>query len=141
MENPFKLTGYCQVVGCMNHVPSTNESPYCGLHMGEGLCMASLLTVHDYEQCLIAQSACNATGIIYSMSELRERIWNTARQHNKGTEWVNTHPILQLYAYQLAHLCHNREPIEWTGYSEAYQFCCNVRDKKITPDHDYTLRI
>lgn len=110
---------------------------------GERICnwknTCTLLTVWDYEQAINSQSACNATGLINSLNDLREKLWNVARQYGHGTEWVNHHPILQLYAYQLAHLCHGREPIEWEGYHKAYLFCKLVKYGKLTPDHDYTL--
>lgn len=133
MEN--ELTGYCQVVGCMEHVPSNTDNPYCSEHTNK----TPMLTVWDYECAINSQGACNATGLINSLNDLREKIWANARQLNKGTEWVNCHPILQLYAYQLAHLCHGREPIEWEGYHKAYLFCKLVKYGKLTPDHDYTL--
>ena len=110
---------------------------------GERICnwknTCTLLTVWDYEQAINSQSACNATGLINSLNDLREKLWNTARSHNKGTEWVNHHPILQLYAYQLAHLCHGREPIEWDGWQSAHNFCKGIVNGMSLPDLDYTL--
>jgi hypothetical protein len=98
-----------------------------------------LLTKNDYETCIDAQSGCNCTGLINSINGMRDRLWNTARSHNKGTEWVNAHPIMQLFAYQLSHISHNREPIEWDGFSNAYLFCQTVRDGLTPPEFDYTL--
>lgn len=144
----------CDVIGC-DHYALDNDSAFCNDHTGEGLIIKpytdayghihdiseGMLTLNDYIDCINGQSACNATGLIYTMKSLREKVWNTARYHNKGTEWVNGHPILQLYAYQLAHLCHGREPIEWEGYHSAYSFCKRVRDKEVSPDADYTQLI
>jgi hypothetical protein len=98
----------------------------------------TLLSKNDYEQCLNAQSGCNATGLINSMKEITECLWNTAKSLNKGTEWVNHHPILQLYAYQLAHLTHGREPIEWVDYGLSYAFCEEVIRGNIDPNADWT---
>ena len=136
MEN--ELYGYCQVVGCQ-HFALDSNTIYCNDHQGEGLQLLPTLTVWDYECAINGQSACNATGLINSMSELTEKLWNNARQLGHGTEWVNHHPILQLYAYQLAHLCHRREPIEWDGWQSAYAFCKSVVRGDFPCDADYTL--
>lgn len=127
---------YCKAIGCSEY-PIANQE-YCDLHKGEGLQFDPMLTKDDYIDCINSMSGCNATGLIHSMDNLREKIWNTARHHGKGTEWVNAHPILQLYAYQLAHLCHNREPIEWNGFHRAYEFCRMVVNGVYLSDADYT---
>lgn len=98
-----------------------------------------VLTVNDYIDCLNCQSACNATGLINTINGLRAKLWTVARKLNKGIEWINHHPLLQLHAYQLAHLTHGREPVEWGGFSKAYMFCSGVKDQVIKPDDDYTL--
>jgi len=59
------------------------------------------LTKHDYERALLSQSACNASGLIHTMSELVPRI----REETNSTDGVNNHPILRLYIEQLSHLC------------------------------------
>ena len=138
------MTHYCKVIGCMTHLEG--EVDYCEQHdysdndnLSEVIIKPdSTLTVWDYEQAINSQGACNATGLINSLNDLRDKLWNVARQYGHGTEWVNHHPILQLYAYQLAHLCHGREPIEWEGWHKAYMFCGLVKDGKLWPTYDYT---
>lgn len=62
----------------------------------------SHLTPADYKKALLTQSACNASGLIISLSEVMGRIREENRQ--SGTDWCNRHPIVQLYLCQLAHL-------------------------------------
>jgi hypothetical protein len=99
----------------------------------------SLLRVSDYQDALNSQSACNVTGLIQSMAKITECLWHTAWLYNKGTEWVNHHPILQLYAYQLATLSHRREPMEWDGWMLANAFCNDVVKGTFKPETDYQL--
>lgn len=40
-----------------------------------------------------------------------------AHSHGLGTDWINTHPVVRLFAEQLAHLSRHR------GYSEAHVIC------------------
>ena len=75
------------------------------------------LTADDYQKALDAQSACNLSGIVHSFSNILHRVWEEAREQNKGTDWVNEHPICRLFAEQIAHLTRNRD------YNEAYDFC------------------
>ena len=62
------------------------------------------LTIWDYEKAMTSQNACNASGLIHAMVEVTEKIWVEARLLGKGTEYVNSHPILRLYIEQLQHL-------------------------------------
>jgi hypothetical protein len=75
------------------------------------------LTSLDYQRALDAQTACNASGLIHSLHETIDRIWEEARMNGQGTEWVNTHPILRLYAEQLSFLSSK------TQYFRAYEIC------------------
>ena len=79
------------------------------------------LTKRDYEQALFSQSACNASGLIHSLSELMPRI----REEVSGTDQVNNHPIMRLYVEQLNHLCGS------TSYFEADKLC---RERSKVPD-------
>ena len=71
----------------------------------------------DYQRALDAQSACNASGLIHSLHETIDRVWDEARENGLGTDWVNGHPILRLYAEQLSFLSSK------TDYFRAYQVC------------------
>ncbi len=47
-----------------------------------------------------AQNACNLSGIIHAWSRAVSALWAIARSLEKGTEWVDTHPVSQLYAWK-----------------------------------------
>jgi hypothetical protein len=86
-----------------------------------------MLTKHDYEMAIAAQSACNLSGVVHSFSEVLPRIWEEARQLGKGTEWVNQHPLCILYAekmHDLVGLC-----LGETSFAEAYEFCLKEQNQ------------
>jgi hypothetical protein len=101
----------------------------------------SVLTVDDYKNAIDACSACNVSGLIRSLNDMIERIWNCDKKYGIGTYFVNHHPIIQLYAYQIAYLSHGREPIEWAGFSDAYKFCKSVVAGDILPDSNWMVAI
>lgn len=53
---------------------------------------------------LDVQTACNLSGVVRSFARITETLWAEARNRSQGTEWVNKHPIAQLFAVQIAHL-------------------------------------
>ena len=57
----------------------------------------------DFENAIHSQSACNLSGLLYSFSDVMQRIRNEAKLKNKGTDWINSHPICRLYAEQVYH--------------------------------------
>lgn len=118
-------------------IESTSSSEMCN-HVAEN---HKLLTIVDYQNAIDACSACNVSGLIRSLNDMIERIWNCDKQHGIGTYFVNHHPIIQLYAYQIAYLSHGREPIEWDGFSNAYRFCKAVVAGEILPDANWTVSI
>lgn len=123
----------CKTQGCEFY--SKENSEYCYQHY------APVLTIDDYRNAIDATSACNVSGLIRQLSEITERIWNCDKQHGIGTYFVNHHPIIQLYAYQIAYLSHNREPIEWEGFSDAYKYCKSVVEGAFPPEENWMLHI
>jgi hypothetical protein len=54
---------------------------------------------------LDCQDACNLSGVLASFKEIvHEVLWPEARRLGKGTEWVNTHPIVTLFLSKLCSL-------------------------------------
>lgn len=51
---------------------------------------------------LFSQSACNLSGVVHSMSQAASLLWK--EPDCEGTEWVNHHPVMVLFAAQVAHL-------------------------------------
>ena len=76
-----------------------------------------MLTPKDYEFALMSQSACNASGLVHDLHEVVTKIWEEARVGNHGTDWVNNHPIMRLYAEQIYFLCGRGD------YSKASETC------------------
>jgi hypothetical protein len=82
------------------------------------------LSPQDYQDALDAQSACNLSGIIHSWSKVMPKIWATAHELGKGTDWVNQHPICVLYTEQAKHLT----TLSGDRYSMAYSVCIEITD-------------
>jgi len=54
---------------------------------------------------LDCQDACNLSGVLASFKEIvHEVIWPEARRLGKGTDYVNTHPIVTLFLSKLCSL-------------------------------------
>src|SRR5260221_394687 len=54
---------------------------------------------------LDCQDACNLSGVLASFKEIvHEVIWPEARRLGKGTEYVNTHPVVTLFLSKLCSL-------------------------------------
>ncbi len=71
------------------------------------------LTSKDYTDAIHSQNACNLSGIVHSLSRVLPAIW----EDSNGTEEVNNHPIVRMYAEQIAFLSSGIE------YSNAYNIC------------------
>lgn len=67
------------------------------------------------QQALDVQDACNLSGVLaafhYVVSDV---LWPEARRIGKGTEWVNTHPIVTLFLDKMSDLNRRAE------FSQAY---------------------
>lgn len=70
-----------------------------------------------YEEALLAQSACNLSGVVYSYAKAMDAVCEEARALGKGTDWRNNHPICRLYAEQIMHLTSSKSWDE--AYAEA----------------------
>lgn len=56
-------------------------------------------------EALTAQDASNLSGVAHSLSAvLTELIWPMAQRLQKGTAWVNAHPLVTLYLDKLTDL-------------------------------------
>ncbi len=68
---------------------------------------------------ILLQDACNLSGIVHTWHKHMEALWAEARDNGHGTEWVNTHPICQLFSDKVAQLTQGTS----SGYSQAYEVC------------------
>jgi len=78
------------------------------------------LTNRDYELAILVQDACNLSGVAHSFSKVVTKIWNEADRLGKGTDWVNTHPIVILYANKISSLSGSEN---FPSFSKAYKLC------------------
>ena len=70
-----------------------------------------------HEWALLSQDACNLSGIVHKLSEICTLLWKEARRKGEGTDWVNTHPAVRLFAEQIHFLASKRD------YFKAYEIC------------------
>ena len=76
------------------------------------------------ETAVLCQDACNLLGVVHDFSRiLSDVLWPMAREQEKGTDWVNQHPISKLFADKLADLARVRE---FDEYSKAYEECKKI---------------
>lgn len=69
------------------------------------------------------QYAVNLSGVVHSFSRAVTVLWEEARKIDKGTDWVNTHPISKLFADKCRSL---------TGDAsfDAYEQCLEISRRK-----------
>lgn len=76
---------------------------------------------------LSCQDACNLSGVLHSASRHVSELWDIANSQGHGTDWVNTYPAIQLFAYKLFALAFKHEPLGSAEVSlkfgDAYNFC------------------
>lgn len=57
-----------------------------------------------YKDALASQNACNASGLIHSLSKAVSDVWEEVRANHGGSEDVARHPIVRLYLEQITSL-------------------------------------
>ncbi len=59
----------------------------------------------DYKRALDIQDASNLSGVVHSLSSVLGKIWEECHKvEERGTKWVNEHPISILYSSKIASL-------------------------------------
>jgi len=87
-----------------------------------------MVSKETYKQVWASIDACNASGIIRSLdNKWLTEIWEEARELGKGTDYVNSHPILVIVADKLLQLARVVTPDDAPSLviSKAYAFVCN----------------
>jgi hypothetical protein len=79
-----------------------------------------MLTKRDYEDAISVQDACNLSGVVHSWSRMMDKIWKESRAMEKGTDFVNRHPINVMFADKVASLTGSNN---FSRYSKAYEEC------------------
>lgn len=86
---------------------------------------------------LLSQSACNLSGLVHDLSKhLTEALWPKARLLGQGTDWVNQHPVVRLFVFQLKYLSgldhEAAEKREQEAYGEATKACKELAGELMT---------
>lgn len=66
--------------------------------------MAEMTYQQAAQWAMDCQDACNLSGVVHSFDRAVTAIWAEANKQGKGTDWVNTHPIVALYLSKLVDL-------------------------------------
>jgi len=56
------------------------------------------------ETVITYQDACNLSGVVYAFSKILHELWDYAHKHGKGTDWMNSHPLVLLTIDKLTQL-------------------------------------
>lgn len=81
------------------------------------------LTPQDYADALQAPSARSVLGLAGALHAVLPKIWADARVQGRDAAWVNQHPIVRLYAEQLAWLSGAGGTLDPEAYARAQIAC------------------
>lgn len=95
-----------------------SESVGVGDHVVE-----SRIGKEHWERALLAQSACNLSGVVFSFAEAMQAVCDEAARLGEGTTWKNQHAICRLYAEQIMHLTAGKD------YDAAFQEAMRVASR------------
>jgi hypothetical protein len=70
------------------------------------------------QEALSVQDACNLSGVVHAMSRVMSDLWDHARQAGQGTDWVNRHPITQVFIDKLVQLSQYQDTSAMALYHE-----------------------
>jgi len=76
---------------------------------------------------LNVQDACNLSGVVHSFDKVVTDLWEEANRIGKGTDWVNTHPIVQAYVDKLASLA--RVQANVNNVFDAFEACRKIAEE------------
>ena len=63
-----------------------------------------MVTQKTYKQWWQAMDACNSSGLIHAFPKVVDEIWEEARERSQGTAYVNSHPLVIIFARKLLDL-------------------------------------
>lgn len=80
-----------------------------------------MVSKETYKQVWFAMDACNSSGVIHSLDKWVDEIWKEARELGRGTDYVNSHPIIVIVADKLRQLAELASDKPDTLLSDSYQ--------------------
>jgi hypothetical protein len=57
------------------------------------------------QEALDVQDASNLSGVVQTFVKALEDLWEHAKAEERGTDWVNQHPVTKAYVSKLISLC------------------------------------
>jgi hypothetical protein len=75
------------------------------------------------ELAISVQDACNLSGVVHSFSQVMSAVWKEAERTQKGTDWVNTHPITLMFVSKICDLSRYTYGAEQANFGKAYDAC------------------
>jgi hypothetical protein len=79
------------------------------------------LSPRDYQDALDVQGACNLIAVVNSLSRVMQKI--REEPGAGGTQALNTHPVVRLYAEQVAWLSGAGPTTDSASYARALEAC------------------
>lgn len=83
--------------------------------------LRKLASKEDYAVALDSQTACNLGALVHQFDRVITKLQYEARLLNHGTDWINQHPIVRLYAEQIMFLSSKRDWLMAHEYCEKRQ--------------------
>ena len=77
------------------------------------------------QEALDVQNACNLSGVAKSFADVLDAIWTEARKQGKGTDFVNTHPIVTLFLSKLVSLNQHDTDLAFSMAYDAVKILAN----------------
>jgi hypothetical protein len=68
------------------------------------------------QMALDIQSGVNVSGLVHAFSRVMTTVWAEAHRQGKGTDWVNRHPVVVLFADKIKSLAGD-------DFATAYEEC------------------
>jgi hypothetical protein len=89
--------------------------------------MKRMFTLQKAAQLVIElQDACNLSGLVHDFPNFIDAVWEEAHRLNKGTDYVNTHPIVVMMVSKLADLSRYSYGDEQDNFNKAYDACKKI---------------
>jgi hypothetical protein len=83
--------------------------------------MDKKLTLQEAARMVIQfQDACNLSGVVHVCPRIVTAVWDEATKQEKGTDWVNTHPVVLMMVSKLCDLSRYTYGNESDNFCKAY---------------------
>lgn len=78
----------------------------------------------EYALALDSQNACSTSGLLGDLARVvREHLWPEAQRLGRGTSFINAHPIVFLYTYQMLALTGHEAGDQYKAWQQHHATC------------------